>query len=182
MTKARLAAVAAAALLALFVPAPAAGQDIPPTTPVNPPGAVPEGFVLIKTISLAGNGGWRDAGLKVKPGDEIYFEAEGSICVQRGNPVATCGPEGLSLRTMQQPLPDRNMGCLIGMVVFRTDVTEDKETKEKTEKRFGAKFAIGRGGLIAMPEEGALWLGVNENLTGDNEGAFTVLIYGKPPA
>jgi hypothetical protein len=169
-----------AALLFVLVPA-LAGQEPPPPPPPPAQSGPPEGFVLIKTITQAGNAAWTDTGLQVKVGDEVYFEAEGSICIQKNNPVATCGPEGLALRTMQQPLPDKNLGSLIGMVVFRTDVIEDKQTKEKSERRYGERFAIGSGGLASMPEEGKLMLGVNENITGDNTGEFVVRIYRKPP-
>lgn len=175
MIKARLAAGMIAALLALLLPAAAAGQDIPPLTD----NAVPEGFVLVKTISHTGSAAWTDTGIEVKLGDEFYFEAEGSVSIQKNNPVAVCGPEGLTLRTMQQPILDKPLGCLIGMVVFRVDVAEDKETKEKTERRYGERFVIGKGLLAAMPETGRLMLGINENVTGDNEGEFVVRIYRK---
>ncbi len=175
MTQARLAAGVIAALLALLLPAAAAGQDIP----LVAAGAVPEGFVLIKTISHTGSAAWTDTGIEVQLGDELYFEAEGSVSIQKNNPVAVCGPEGLSLQTMQQPVLDKPLGCLIGMVVFRVDVAEDKETKEKTERRYGERFVIGKGLLTTMPETGRLMLGINENVTGDNEGEFVVRIYRK---
>lgn len=148
-------------------------------SPVPAASQAPEGFVLVKTIKQAGKTAWTDSGIEVKPGDEYYFEAEGSISIQRGNPVANCGPEGLALRTMQQPVPDKNLGCLIGMVVYRVEVIEDKETKEKTERRLGDPFPIGQGGAATIAEAGRLWLGINENLTGDNEGEFTVRIFRK---
>jgi hypothetical protein len=170
------------ALLLSLLLFPAASLLAQETSPLPPPAPLaPEGYVLVKTIVLPGTVDWIDSGLEVKPGDELFFEAEGSVSIQKGNPVAACGPEGLSLRTMQQPIPDRNLGCVIGMVVIRTDVIEDKETKEKTEKRWGEPFPIGRGGAAAPAEAGRLWLGINENLTGDNEGAFTIRVYLRPP-
>jgi hypothetical protein len=173
-------ALTAAGMLVLFLPAAELAAQEPPPAP--PAAQAPEGFVLAKTITLPGKTPWLDSGLEVKVGEELYFEAEGSVCIQRGNPVATCGPEGLALRTMQQPLSDGNLGCLIGMVVYRTDVIEDKETNERTERKRGEPFPIGRGGPAAMLETGRLWLGLNENLTGDNEGEFLVRIYSKPRA
>lgn len=170
------------AALLVLVPLLAAGslsaQEPPPPPPPAP--LAPEGFTLAKTIVLPGKTDWIDSGLALKAGDEMFFEAEGSISIQRNNPVATCGPDGLALRTMQQPLPDRNLGCVIGMVVYRTDVIEDKESGEKAERRRGDPFPIGRGGPAVAPEDGRLWLGINENLTGDNEGEFTIRIYLKP--
>lgn len=167
-------------LVALLATAPLSAQEPPPLPPPAP--LAPDGFTLAKTIVLPGRTDWIDSGLTVKAGDEIFFEVEGSISIQRNNPVATCGPDGLALRTMQQPLPDWNLGSVIGMVVYRTDVIEDKESGEKAERRRGDPFPIGRGGPARASEDGRLWVGINENLTGDNEGEFTVRIYLKSPS
>lgn len=137
----------------------------------------PEGFELVKAVAVPGDVSWTETGFEVKAGEEIYFEASGTVTLQKDNPVAACGPEGLKLQTMQQPLPDRNLGCLVGRVVVKVEVVEDKETKEKTTREFGEVFFIGPAGLVAMPADGRLTLGTNENVVGDNDGAFTVAIY-----
>ena len=40
-------------------------------------------------------------------------------------------------------------------------------------------FGIGKEARLAMPASGRLLIGVNENVTKDNDGAFTVSIYKK---
>ncbi|MBM3293441.1 MAG: hypothetical protein FJY82_02835 [Candidatus Aminicenantes bacterium] len=137
----------------------------------------PEGFELAATISVPGNVAWTDSGLEVAAGEELYFEATGTVSLQRENPIAECGPEGLKFGTMQQPLTDRNLGCLLGRVVVRVEVFEDRETKEKTTREYGEVFAIGSAVLAAMPADGRLTFGVNENVVGDNAGAFLVTVF-----
>ena len=155
--------------------APLSGQEAKAASP----GERPEGFELVKKTSHAGTAPWTDTGIDVKAGQEFYFEAEGTVSLQKDNPVASCGPEGLALRTMQQPLADQNLGCLIGRVVERTEVEEDKDRGEKTIREFGPMFGIGKQVRLAMPASGRLFLGVNENVTRDNDGAFTVSIFRK---
>jgi hypothetical protein len=144
-----------------------------------PPGERPEGFELIKKTTHTGTAPWTDTGIEVKAGEEFYFEAEGTVSLQKDNPVAVCGPEGLNLRTMQQPVTDQNLGCLIGRVLERTEVTVDKDRGEKTVRAFGPTFFIGKQAQVAMPASGRLLVGVNENVTKDNDGEFAVSIYKK---
>jgi hypothetical protein len=165
----------AAGLGFLLAAAVQPGQDSKPAPSVERP----EGFELLKKTSHTGAAAWTDTGIEVKEGQELYFEAEGTVLLQKDNPVAACGPEGLNLRTMQQPLTDQNLGCLIGRVLERTEVVEDKERNEKTVREFGPIFAVGRQGRLAMPASGRLLIGINENVTRDNDGAFTVSIYIK---
>jgi hypothetical protein len=159
------------ALWGLMAGLPAARvQDAP--APVRP-----EGFVLMKTITVPGGPGWTDTGIDVVEGGKFWFEASGTISLQKGNPEADCGPEGLKLRTMQQPVLEQNLGCLVGKVRFKMDVTEDKLSGEKTIREYGETFFIGRAGPATMPVDGRLLLGPNENVAGDNDGAFVVSIY-----
>ena len=144
-----------------------------------PPGERPEGFELIKKTTHTGTAPWTDTGIEVKAGEEFYFEAEGTVSLQKDNPVAVCGPEGLNLRTMQQPVTDQNLGCLIGRVLERTEVTVDKDRGEKTVRAFGPTFFIGKQAQVVMPASGRLLVGVNENVTKDNDGEFAVSIYKK---
>ena len=171
----RAGAAARAAALGLILAAGLPGQDPKP----SPAAERPEGFELVKKTTHMGTAPWTDTGIDVKAGQEFYFEAEGTVSLQKDNPVASCGPEGLALRTMQQPLADQNLGCLIGRVVERTEVEEDKDRGEKTVREFGPMFGIGRQVRLAMPASGRLFIGVNENVTKDNDGAFAVSIFWK---
>ncbi len=137
----------------------------------------PEDFILVKTIEVAGGPAWTDAGLEVLVDQEFWFEASGTICLQDGNPEADCGPEGLKIRLMQQPIPEQNLGCLVGRVLQDIEVIEDPQTKEKTFKEHGVAFFIGKIGPAKIPADGRLFLGPNENVREDNGGAFTVKIY-----
>jgi hypothetical protein len=38
-------------------------------------------------------------------------------------------------------------------------------------------FPIGKAGPAVIPADGRLFLGPNENVTGDNDGAFAVRVY-----
>lgn len=137
----------------------------------------PDDFVLVKTLTAAGASGWTDTGLEVRAGEEFWFEASGTICLQTGNEEAYCGPEGIRVRTMQQPLPESNLGCLVGRVLQEVVIVEDPKTKEKTVREYGVAFPIGKAGPAVIPADGRLFLGPNENVTGDNDGAFAVRVY-----
>ncbi len=130
-------------------------------------------------ISVRGNVAWTDAGLDVKAGQEIYFRATGKISLQVGNPYADCGPAGYNLRTVQQPLPEQNLGALIGKVVISVNVVVDKDTGEERIEEVADTFFIGAEGKIEMPAAGRLFLGINEDVVGDNAGEFLVSVVTK---
>ena len=162
--------------LVLLTAAGAAGllpvslQDIP--APVRP-----DDFVLVKTLEVGAGPGWTDTGLDVVVDQEFWFEAAGTISLQSGNPEAECGPEGLKLKLMQQPLPEENLGCLVGRILQHVQVTEDPKTKEKTVREYAKVFYIGKIGPVRIEADGRLFLGPNENVMGDNSGSFAVRIY-----
>jgi hypothetical protein len=148
---------------------------------VASPQDAPRGFVLVKEVLVAGNAAATDSGLDVRTDEVYYFWAEGSVSLQKDNPVATCGPEGLGLKTMQQPLSDQNLGALIGKIRERVEFSEDEQTGEKTQRDVGRYFFIGKSKTVAQLPPGRLLLGVNENVCGDNEGGFAVKIFLKRP-
>jgi len=138
-----------------------------------------QGYVLAQKITVPANVAWTDTGREVRGGDEFYFQASGEISLQKGNPMAFCGPEGYNLRTVQQPIKDKNIGSLIGKVVQVLSVTKDKETGEETKHDLAEYFYIGPENYVSMPMTGRFFLGVNENVVGDNTGEFAVLVYVK---
>jgi hypothetical protein len=129
-----------------------------------------------RTILVAGNAAWTDTGIDVVQGQAVEFNAEGMISLQRGNPQADCGPDGYDLRTIQQPLPDSNLGALIGKVVIAVTVTKDKKTGRDKSEEAAEFFPIGARNRVEMPAKGRLFLGVNELVIGDNAGEFTVTV------
>jgi len=131
----------------------------------------------VSRITVLGSVDWTDTGLEVKEDQEIYFSAQKQISLQRGNPMAWCGPDGMDRKTMQQPISDENIGALIGKVVWLISIEVDEETGEQIRHEIIEKFYIGSANQVRMPISGRLFLGINENVVGDNSGEFEVIIY-----
>jgi hypothetical protein len=127
-------------------------------------------------IIVPGNLPWTDIGLEVAAGQELVFRAQGKISLQKGNPEAECGPDGYDLRTIQQPLLEKNLGVLIGKVVLSFTVTVNEKTGEEKRQEAAQAFFIGSENLVEMPARGRLYLGLNENVSGDNAGEFKVTV------
>jgi hypothetical protein len=127
-------------------------------------------------IVVPANKNWTDTGLEVMAGQRLIFRAEGGISLQRGNPIAYCGPDGYPMKTVQQPLKGENIGALIGKVVKLISIEKDEETGEEKRNEMEEIFYIGRGRQIYMPLDGHLYLGINEVVVGDNVGSFRVEI------
>jgi len=132
---------------------------------------------LVKKIVVPANAGWVDTGLDVLPGEEYFFKAGGEISLQKGNPSASCGPAGLDLVTVQQPVPDQNLGALIGKVAQLIGVRRDEDTGEEVRDEIAAYFFIGVENSLSAPLKGRLYLGVNEDVVKDNSGEFTVEVF-----
>jgi hypothetical protein len=130
-----------------------------------------------KTIVVPADAGWVDSGIDVLQGDEWAFRATGRITLQRGNPAAECGPEGLDFMTVQQPMPDRNTGALIGKVAQLVSVRVDESTGEEIRDEIISVFYIGPENDVFMPIRGRLYFGVNENVVQDNAGSFVVSLF-----
>jgi hypothetical protein len=140
------------------------------------PAAAPSSEEKSLTIIVPGNLPWTDTGLDVVAGQELIFRARGKISLQKGNPEAECGPDGYDLQTIQQPLPEKNLGALIGKVVISVTVIVDEKTGEEKRQEAAQTFFIGSGSLVGMPARGRLYLGINENVSGDNSGEFEVAV------
>ena len=136
-------------------------------------------FELVKKITVPGNQAWVDTGLEVKKGQEFYFVTSGTISLQKDNPIAGCGPDGLDRKTRQQPIPEQNIGALIGKTLEKVEFATDKQTGEKTSREVGQVFFIGAENKISLPADGKLLLGINELVVADNEGSFEVAVYRK---
>jgi len=119
---------------------------------------------------------WTDTGLEVEEGEEFIIEASGRISLQTGNPEGLCGPEGLDLKTFQQPLVEERLGMLLGKVARLISTEIDPQTREVKKIEEVRLFPIGRSSRIRMPISGRLYLGINENVVEDNSGEFMVII------
>ena len=144
------------------------------------PAGRPQEPVMVKEIVVPGNAGWVDTGIDVEEDEKFLFRGAGEISLQKGNPEAACGPEGADIQGLQQPLPDRNMGALAGKVSRVMAVRTDEKTKEEIRDELIRYFYIGRELVAAMPIQGRLFVGVNENVVRDNDGEFRVAIYKIP--
>ena len=139
--------------------------------------SVPADLELVKQMIVPGVSTWTDTGLDVVEGQEYVVRAAGGISLQRGNPTAFCGPDGYDLKTAQQPLPDRNIGALVGRVVLLISVEKDPETKKEFRNERVEVFYIGSESRVMMPLKGRFFLGINENVAGDNSGEFNASIF-----
>jgi hypothetical protein len=135
---------------------------------------------LEKTVSVAADAGWVDTGIDVRAGDEIRFSASGQIDLQRGNPEAVCGPEGLDLITSEQPVPNQNIGALIGKVAQLVARRVDEDSGTEVRDEIFVLFLIGQEKAVTAPFSGRLFLGINENVLKDNGGAFSVVVVRRP--
>lgn len=129
-------------------------------------------------VSVPSHQNWTNTGYRVLEGQVLQFQASGVISLQKGNPIAfPCDPDGLSLKTVQQPIREENIGALIGKVVHLVAVEVDDETGEETRYEEEKIFYIGARNRVRMPLSGRLYLGINELVAEDNEGVFTVILF-----
>ena len=113
-----------------------------------------------RQVNVAANVPWVDAGIDVRPGQTVYFEARGEV---RWAPDRRDGPEGEhnSANNPNRPIPSRAAGSLIGKV--------GNENNDF--------FYIGADtGPVRMRSGGRLYLGVNDDLLQDNSGFFQVVV------
>jgi hypothetical protein len=143
----------------------------------EPEEVLPADLELMKKMVVSGSSTWTDTGLDVEEGQQIFVKGTGGISLQRGNPTAFCGPEGKNLQTAQQPLPDKNIGALVGRVVRLISVSIDPATKKETRNELIEVFYIGSESRVLIPIRGRLFLGINENIAGDNSGEFNASIF-----
>jgi len=132
----------------------AGNQPVATTGVVNAPAG---------SIAVNGNQPWTDTQINVKKGDMIVFSATGQVRVAGGDSAdAVAGPDGANgfqSNRANYPYPGMAVGGLVAKV------GNDKP------------FAVGSIGTpISMPDNGRLYLGVNDDGFGDNSGAFFVKI------
>lgn len=163
-----IAALGIAALTAAGLPA----QDQLQAVPVPP--------LLEKTVTVPAAAGWVDTGIDVEPGQELRFSASGRIDLQKGNPEASCGPEGIDLVTVEQPVPNANLGALVGKVVQLVARRVDGDSGMEVLDEIFVLFPVGPEGILAVPFKGRLYLGVNENVLRDNGGEYSVVVVRRP--
>jgi hypothetical protein len=111
-------------------------------------------------VSVNASQAWTDAGVSVRPGQTLYFEATGRV---RWGPGRQDGPGGErnSPRNEARPIGSRPAGALIGRIGEGDDY-----------------FFIGEEtGPIRVRGGGRLYLGINDDFLQDNSGSFRVTVY-----
>ena len=110
-------------------------------------------------ISIAANQGWVNTGIRVRKGQMINFRVNGEIQLSGDANDRAVSAGSTSGRTVPgSPLPNALAGALIGRVGN------------------GAPFGIGNQASVSMPDNGVLFLGINDNTLTDNTGNFSVVI------
>lgn len=111
-----------------------------------------------RQIIVSGDVDWNDAGIDVRAGQTLYFEATGQV---RWGKDRRDGPAGErnSPSNPNRPMGNRNAAALIGKI--GNDM-----------------FFIGDDtGPVRVRTSGRLQLGVNDDVLTDNSGNFRVVVY-----
>jgi hypothetical protein len=111
------------------------------------------------TITVPGNQQWVPTGLAVRKGDQLTITASGEVQLSADS-GDVANPSGSTKARYAQnaPLPTTLAGALIGRIGN------------------GKPFGIGSNATFSAPDTGQLFLGVNDDGMGDNQGAFQVTV------
>ncbi|HWQ33025.1 MAG TPA: LecA/PA-IL family lectin [Blastocatellia bacterium] len=122
-----------------------------------------------RTVTIPASRQWTDTGLDVEPGMTIEITATGTINISYGRRVDAGGDTSRS-GTSSLPVPNAATGALIGKIRYR----------QGGESNIVVIGTVNRV-TVEPGEYGRLWLGINDDYTGDNSGSFSVrLRYAKP--
>jgi hypothetical protein len=114
-----------------------------------------------RQVIVSADVAWNDAGVDVRNGQTIYFEATGQARWGRDRRDGPAG-ERNSPPNPGRPMPNRNAAALIGKVGADSNDL----------------FFIGDDtGPIRIRGNGRLFLGVNDDVLTDNSGNFRVVVY-----
>jgi hypothetical protein len=113
-----------------------------------------------KKIVLDATERWLDSGIDVIVGQEILFEAAGSIYIDDNNMVYQDGEEFVNWNK-KKPMPNQPTGAIIGRIGKK-----------------GNYFYIGNDKApFPMSSPGRLFIGINDYNFADNKGKFTITVY-----
>jgi len=121
-------------------------------------GGVPRGM-RERRVNVTAREPWTDTGIDVRAGQTVYFSASGEV---RWGPNRRDGAEGErnSPSNANRPLPDRPAASLIARIGDRDDVF----------------FIGGDQGPFRVRSSGRLYLGINDDVFGDNTGSLRVTV------
>lgn len=113
------------------------------------------GVAVPGAVRVPANGGWVSTGMRVRRGEAVTFNTTGQVQLSDStNDRARSA--GTPRNATGAPIPSIYAGALIGRVGT------------------GQPFAIGDQATVPMPNEGLLYLAVNDDERGDNSGEFVV--------
>ena len=116
---------------------------------------IPEGT----GIAVPGNAAWTSTGLTVRQGDRLTFNATGEVRLSSDSAdVANANGSRAGRKVASAPVPAAAAGALVARVGN------------------SAAFPIGESGTVAMPANGQLFLGINDDHVGDNQGGYRVTV------
>ena len=114
-----------------------------------------------RQVIVSADVSWNDAGIEVRSGQTLYFEATGQV---RWGRDRRDGPDGEhnSPANPGRPIPNRPAAALIGKI--------GNDSRDY--------FLIGNEqGPIRVRSSGRLYLGINDDFINDNSGNFRVVVY-----
>jgi hypothetical protein len=109
------------------------------------------------SVRVPANAGWVSTGRRVRRGDRVSFNTTGEVQLST-NPSDRAHSAGTPRTAPGSPMPEVYAGGLIGRIGN------------------SAPFAIGNQTELTMPNDGILYLAVNDDERGDNSGAFVVTL------
>jgi hypothetical protein len=110
------------------------------------------------SVRVAGTAGWVSTGLRVRRGETVSFNTTGEVQLSTNGSDRARSAGSPSRTAAGAPLPNAFAGALIGRVGN------------------GKPFAIGDQASVPMPNDGLLYLAVNDDELSDNSGAFVVQV------
>jgi Ca2+-binding EF-hand superfamily protein len=114
-------------------------------------------------IRVEGARPWTDTGIAVRAGDNITFDAQGTVRISNSrNDIAGAGGTLSGRREANAPLPNQVAGALIARIGN------------------SPPLFIGNRRAVRAPFSGRLYLGVNDDYLEDNSGDFQVTVVVEP--
>lgn len=137
----------------IYTAPPSAGQGSTSSGSTSAQPSVPGAIVVASTQQ------WTPTGLTVRRGERVSINSTGEIVLSPdANDKAQTAGAFSQRKAVGSPLPEEFAGALIARIGN------------------GQPFAIGNQTSLVMPASGPLYLGINDDVLGDNSGQFNVVI------
>ncbi len=111
-----------------------------------------------QTVKVDGKKTWTDAGIDAVKGQQISLTASGRVYA---NNTVQCGPEGITNR------PDWRTYCVVNGKPHAGLIMKIGN---------GNPFFAGNSFAFSAPQNGRIYLGINDNDVGNNKGEFSVVL------